>query len=815
LRVKKQIQKNEIVIDNQKSSNSSYFSLTGNPFVDGGVYEYSKFFKRITGFEPYPFQKKLFKEFWLGNDILLKAPTGSGKTWASILPFIFAYNQKAHTPKKLIYSLPLRTLANSLYHTVSNNSIIKNTGIKVSLQTGEFPNDKFFESDIIFTTIDQTLSAILGFPYSLSKRQANINAGAIIGSYLIFDEFHLLDPSRSLATSLNVLKVLKELSHFCIMTATISDRSIKGINEFLKSVSITLDSNEFDLINILKNKKDIAVKHKELQSEDILKEHKKKTIVICNTVEKAQRIYLDLKQKTDIEVICIHSRFFKKDRIEKEGKIIDTFGKNSGNIKEAILISTQVIEVGLDISCDTLHTEISPINSFLQRAGRCARFENEKGKIFVYDVGEDKRQAKLYFPYEKELCIDTMRELEKVKSLDYTTSERIVNSVFAEKERREIDNAKNFDSSRIKKSWEESDKGVGRELIRNIDSINIVLLKKSDGIHSMFDYDSISVNPHTLENKLKVIAEQYDNKECPLVSVIEESNIIDDFDITKLTISEIPIEDIKLYPRIILNPEYVNYNDEIGLNFFLKEKSGPESMLQKGEKRAELGYKKETYKEHITNMIKIYENEFKNEIYYPISVLWDKYNFTTDIDEMIKFMLIMHDYGKLNNEWQKVAREIQKLKGNYKEGEFLAHTDFDPTKEKLPGGLPSHSGIGAMVSFAILEDIIQNQFEFETVTKAITSAIIRHHSTTSHKVKPYRIEDKGFNMILELIKEYTPSFYKFNTNNEVIKKWKNAEDLTSFTVNFDNPDNVFLYFILVRILRLCDQKSMEDKDVSK
>ena len=138
------------MIEGMKASKQTgYFTLTGNPFVDGGIEsEYSEFFKEVTGFLPYPFQKNLFREFWKRNNVLLKAPTGAGKTWASILPFIFAYNKKTSISKKLIYSLPLRTLANSLYDTVSNNGVVKNSGIKISLQTGEFPNDKFLESAI-------------------------------------------------------------------------------------------------------------------------------------------------------------------------------------------------------------------------------------------------------------------------------------------------------------------------------------------------------------------------------------------------------------------------------------------------------------------------------------------------------------------------------------------------------------------------------------------------------------------------------------------------------------------------------------------
>lgn len=783
--------------------------------MQGYMNNYSTFFETVTGFRPYRFQEKLFNAYLKDRNILLKAPTGAGKTWASILPSVFAYIQEAYTPKKLIYSLPLRTLADSLYKTVSNNDVIKNTGLKVSLQTGESPEDRFFESDIIFTTIDQTLSSILGFPYSLSKRQANINAGAIVGSYLIFDEFHLLDPSRSLTTSLNLLKILKGLSHFCIMTATISNRTIEKITNFLGSIPVIVNSKEINSIARLKNKKNIIVRERPIEVNDILQEHKKKTIVICNTVERAQKLYIQLEnKKPNVKLICIHSRFFKKDRVNKEEEIIEIFGKGSDPDKEAILISTQVIEVGLDISCDTLHTEISPINSFLQRAGRCARFKGEKGKIFIYDVKENKKGNKSYLPYDKVLCLNTMEELEKKQILNYSAGDDIVNKVLTDKEVKNIEDAESFDFARIKNSWEEGNKSRGRELIRDINSTDVVILKNSEELYSMYNYEAISINPYMFINKLKVVEEEIGSEEEPLVALIEESNIIDDFEITKLMMSEIPVEDIKLYSRVVINPKYVNYDGGIGLNFLLKGKTATESGLQETEKKVLFGYKKETYEEHIINMIKIYNTIFKDKTRYPLSKLWFKHKFETSIDELIRFMIIMHDYGKLNRKWQKIARDFQKSKGNYNEGEILAHTDFNPTNDKLPEKLPPHAGIGAMATFAILEDIIQKNYEFETIARALASAIIKHHSTTSHRVNTYLIEDKGIDLVSKMIGNYAPSFYKFNTS-EVIKRWNNSEDLSNYMVDFNKPDEASLYFILVRILRLCDQKSMEDKYVSK
>ncbi|WP_369073998.1 helicase-related protein, partial [Haemophilus parainfluenzae] len=49
-----------------------------------------------------------------------------------------------------------------------------------------------------------------------------------------------------------------------------------------------------------------------------------------------------------------------------------------------VLIATQVIEAGINITCQVMHIQLCPMNSLLQRAGRCARFRGERGDVRVY-----------------------------------------------------------------------------------------------------------------------------------------------------------------------------------------------------------------------------------------------------------------------------------------------------------------------------------------------------------------------------------------------------------------------------------------------
>lgn len=212
---------------------------------------YSTYYKRITNHSPYMYQIKVSDLLLSGKNVILTVPTGAGKTWASVIPFLYAQQEGSFNfPQKMIYSLPLRTLANSIYSDISEslneNKIFKGM---TAIHTGEYKNDEYFENDIIFSTIDQTLSNFLCFPLSLSKRQANINAGAMVGSYLVFDEFHLLDSKLSMATTIGMLKTLKNLCQFCILTATMSEKYINKLKEDINAEVVSINDFPEDIAN--------------------------------------------------------------------------------------------------------------------------------------------------------------------------------------------------------------------------------------------------------------------------------------------------------------------------------------------------------------------------------------------------------------------------------------------------------------------------------------------------------------------------------------------------------------------------------------
>ena len=115
-------------------------------------------------------------------------------------------------------------------------------------------------------------------------------------------------------------------------------------------------------------------------------------------------------QHSNTRILLLHARFFKQDRQKKEAELQKLLGRDAKG--PVILVATQVIEAGIDISCDHLHTELCPMNSLVQRAGRCARFPGETGIVHVYNLPDEPGS---WLPYGdlsgEDLSLSRTREL--------------------------------------------------------------------------------------------------------------------------------------------------------------------------------------------------------------------------------------------------------------------------------------------------------------------------------------------------------------------------------------------------------------------
>ncbi|ERM92163.1 hypothetical protein O163_06715 [Caldanaerobacter subterraneus subsp. yonseiensis KB-1] len=153
-----------------------------------------------------------------------------------------------------------------------------------------------------------------------------------------------------------------------------------------------------------------------------------KIIVFVNTVDRAIKVYDVLKRIFQNQsrpwLLLAHSRFTRDDRRKVENKIYEFFGKQA-NPEPAILVTTQVAEAGLNISAPLIITDLCPMDSLIQRAGRCQRFKPDtsqgfKGKVIVVKPAGDK----WYVPYSDMVRLVEVSRGKKGKE-KRNTSERL------------------------------------------------------------------------------------------------------------------------------------------------------------------------------------------------------------------------------------------------------------------------------------------------------------------------------------------------------------------------------------------------------
>ena len=364
-------------------------------------------YRQICEFTPTREQKEVFDALtnWdaARNPLLLRLPCGYGKTEAVVIPFLSqAINNKWTLAPRLIYVLPTRALCNQIRDRICQyaEKVADITGkiITVGIEHGVSSLDPLFFSDICITTFDQLL-----YGYARTKQQIgrhfDLPAGSIANSVVVFDEAHLYSPyTHSLMRALIEI-LLKSRIPVVIMTATMPqslETDLLGDVKEKKTLKIVFNGQWPDFMT----KRTVAWKQADwgLLNGDALtdelvallrKDKNKRILIVVNRVDTAQKIAKVLEER-DSFVTLIHSRFTVEDRAEKESTVCKLYGKKQAEIKSAIIVSTQVCEVGLDISCDLLITECAPADALVQRAGRVKRWGGDGKIVIVRPMGTEK-----------------------------------------------------------------------------------------------------------------------------------------------------------------------------------------------------------------------------------------------------------------------------------------------------------------------------------------------------------------------------------------------------------------------------------------
>ncbi|WP_427338324.1 CRISPR-associated helicase Cas3' [Caloranaerobacter sp. DY30410] len=362
-------------------------------------------------------QNNLIKGYKESKYFSITAPTGSGKTLAGF----FAAKKLVELlgdNRRIIYVLPYTSIIDQNYSVILDlhknikgfeksisQYILKHHHLsdieyKSEEESYEIDSSQLlvegWQSSIIVTTFVQFFETIIGYRNRMLKKFHNIK-----GSIIILDELQTIDIKYWKLIDYMLKKICNELDCRVItMTAT---RPI-----ILRDAYELLDNYE-KYFHIL-NRVTLVYDRKELTIEEFCENftnniEDKSYLIICNTIGQSLQIYNILK-KLDRKVLYLSTNIVPKERRERIKKIKDMM-----NIKP-IVISTQVVEAGVDLDFDIVYRDLAPLDSIIQAAGRCNRNGDRKGELRVAKLVKDDRFYGSYI-YGKTLLLLTDQILQK------------------------------------------------------------------------------------------------------------------------------------------------------------------------------------------------------------------------------------------------------------------------------------------------------------------------------------------------------------------------------------------------------------------
>lgn len=237
---------------------------------------------------------------------------------------------------------------------------------------------KAWPQQVISCTVDTVLGLIQ------NQRRSLFSFPAIASGAFVFDEIHNYD-AKLFGALLRFLRTFTG-APVLLMSASIPECRLKLLQETLGNRLGKPITGDHDLETLERYHLHWRQGPEDCWSavKQIL-QNQGKVLWVCNTVANAvtaydQAIAMNLARPP----VLYHSRFRYRDRVELQGRVIEQFRRGEA----ALVISTQVCEMSLDISADLLVTALAPFPALIQRLGRLNRYPKGKpspGRCLVYD----------------------------------------------------------------------------------------------------------------------------------------------------------------------------------------------------------------------------------------------------------------------------------------------------------------------------------------------------------------------------------------------------------------------------------------------
>lgn len=345
------------------------------------------------------------------NIFYLEAPTGSGKSNTAINAS-FKLMQHDKRLQKIFYIYPFNTLVEQNLETLEkvfadNEDIKQNIAVINSItpiKVSEKDLNDNEEKDVYQKALLDR--QFLNYPMILSTHVSLFNIifgnrqSDVLAFYQLANSVIVLDEIQSYKNKIwaEIICYLKELAKMfnikiIIMSATLSDLDI--LSRFqAQAVDLLENSSRFFAVDCFKNRVKLNYDLLKVDKDSILDELKthlkqylksdKKILIEFIKKKTAHDFWVDLQENEDFKDVQIEY-LSGDDSIAERKRILDKVKKATDTI---ILVSTQVIEAGVDIDMDIGYKNISKLDSEEQFLGRINRSCKKEGIAYFFEVDE-------------------------------------------------------------------------------------------------------------------------------------------------------------------------------------------------------------------------------------------------------------------------------------------------------------------------------------------------------------------------------------------------------------------------------------------
>lgn len=396
--------------------------------------------------------KNIYNDDILNHKLFtLTAPTGIGKTLTS-LDFALHLKRKIREAEyyepQIIYGLPFINIIEQALH-VYTNEVFKNetesekikilahyqyadifdTGNAKMSYNQELMSLDTWQSDIVITSFVQFFETLIS-----NRNKLLLKFNHMAGAIVILDEvqtirleqlpligailFHLTQflNTRLILMTATKPKIFELANHHILNSEELEAKPVELLADYKQVFQKFNRTRIIPLIQnpIEKSEEFIPIFNEKRPSD-------KSCLIVCNKVQRAIDIFNELENQNIKPLYCLSTNIVPAERFAILQKIKEELSKG----KHPVLVSTQVIEAGVDLDFDMGFRDIAPIDSIIQVAGRINRENKKSGEsapLYILEFIDNKGRsecAQIYDTLTRTQAFSSLRNKTEIPEMDY------------------------------------------------------------------------------------------------------------------------------------------------------------------------------------------------------------------------------------------------------------------------------------------------------------------------------------------------------------------------------------------------------------